>query len=147
MPGTETTIAYDTGDWGGVGIFDIDTSAQSGTLRGRLTGPYTGSGVSFLDANDLYTVRKEIGNYVQTAAKESGSWDKRLSAGLSGSVQGAIDDAIEGAAPGFKAYLQRYADMSKPIDQMKIMQDIRQRAQLTSTSSRFPHTPTRMISG
>jgi len=55
MPATETTIAYDTGDWGGVGIFDIDTSAQSGTLRGHLTGPYTGSGVSFLDANDLYT--------------------------------------------------------------------------------------------
>jgi hypothetical protein len=55
MPGTETTIAYDTGDWGGVGIFDIDTSSQSGTLRGHLTGPYTGSGVSFLDANDLYT--------------------------------------------------------------------------------------------
>jgi hypothetical protein len=55
MPGMETTIAYDTGDWGGVGIFDIDTGAQSGTLRGHLTGPYTGSGVSFLDANDLYT--------------------------------------------------------------------------------------------
>ena len=55
MPGTETTIAYDTGDWGGVGIFDIDTNAQSGTLRGHLSGPYTGSGVSFLDATDLYT--------------------------------------------------------------------------------------------
>ena len=55
MPGTETTIAYDTGDWGGVGIFDIDAGAQTGTLRGNLTGPYTGSGVSFLDAGDLYT--------------------------------------------------------------------------------------------
>jgi trimeric autotransporter adhesin len=55
MSGTETTIAYDTGDWGGVGIFDIDTGSQSGTLRGNLSGPYTGSGVSFLDANDLYT--------------------------------------------------------------------------------------------
>ena len=55
MPGTETTIAYDTGEDNGVGIFDIDLASQSGILRGRLTGAYTGSGASFLDAGDLYT--------------------------------------------------------------------------------------------
>lgn len=101
-----------------------------GAVRDRLTSLADENGT--IDAQDLYTVRKEIGNYVQQAAKESGSWDKRLSAGLSGQVQSAIDDAIEGAAPGFKAYLQRYRDMSQPIDQMKVLQEIQRRSQLTS---------------
>jgi hypothetical protein len=55
MPGTETTIAYDTGEDNGIGIYDIDLSAQSANLRGNLSGAYTGSGVAFLDAGDLYT--------------------------------------------------------------------------------------------
>jgi hypothetical protein len=55
MPGTETTIAYDTGSSNGIGIFDIDLNSQFANLRGHLTGAYTGSGVSFLDTGDLYT--------------------------------------------------------------------------------------------
>jgi hypothetical protein len=55
MPGTETTIAFDTGEDTGIGIYDIDLSSKSATLRGNLSGAYTGSGVSFLDAGDLYT--------------------------------------------------------------------------------------------
>jgi len=89
-----------------------------------------------IDARDLYTVRKELGNYVEQAAKDSSSWDKRLSAGLQIDLQHSIDNAIENAAPGFKAYLQRYSDLSKPIDQMKVMQEIERRANLTSSDVR-----------
>jgi hypothetical protein len=85
-----------------------------------------------IDAHDLYTVRKELGNYIQTAAKESASWDKRLTSGLQTELQHSIDDAIEASAPGFKAYLARYRDMSKPIDQMKVIQEIQRRSQLSS---------------
>jgi len=87
-----------------------------------------------IDARDLYTVRKEIGSYIQTAAKESGNWDKRLASGLQMDVQHSIDDAIEGAAPGFKAYLERYKEMSQPIDQMKVMQEIQKRSQLAGSA-------------
>lgn len=87
-----------------------------------------------IDARDLYTVRKELGNYIDQAAKDSSSWDKRLTAGLQIDLQHSIDDAIEGAAPGFKAYLKRYSDLSKPIDQMKVMQEIQQRAQLAGSA-------------
>lgn len=85
-----------------------------------------------IDARDLYTVRKELGNYIQQAAKDSSSWDKKLTSGLQIDLQHSIDDAIENAAPGFKAYIQRYSELSKPIDQMKAMQEIRTRAQLTA---------------
>jgi hypothetical protein len=85
-----------------------------------------------IDARDLYTVRKELGNYIQSAAKESASWDKRLTSGLQVELQHSIDDAIEASAPGFKAYLERYKELSKPIDQMKVLQEIQRRSQLSS---------------
>jgi hypothetical protein len=47
-------------------------------------------------------------------------------------VVDSLDNEIEAAAPGFKAYLKRYADLSKPIDQKKILQEIQRRSQLQS---------------
>jgi trimeric autotransporter adhesin len=55
MPGTETTIAFDTGEDTGIGIYDINLSSKSATLRGNLSTAYSGSGVAFLDAGDVYT--------------------------------------------------------------------------------------------
>jgi hypothetical protein len=58
-----------------------------------------------------------------------------------GDVISELDDAIETAAPGFKAYLERYRELSKPIDQMKVIQEIRRRAEITAadikTGSQF----------
>jgi hypothetical protein len=85
-----------------------------------------------IDAHDLYTVRKELGNYIQAAAKDSASWDKRLTSGLQAELQHSIDDAIEQSAPGFKAYIARYKELSKPIDEMKVIQEIQRRSQLSS---------------
>ncbi|MCO6445182.1 MAG: hypothetical protein J5J04_13960, partial [Anaerolineae bacterium] len=73
-----------------------------------------------IDANDLYTIRKEIGNTIKTHAKETANWDKRLTAGLERDVQKAIDDAIEMAGgTEWKQYLRMFADQSKGIEAAK----------------------------
>lgn len=70
-----------------------------------------------IDANDLYTIRKEIGTVIKTYSKETANWDKKLSAGLQADVQHAIDDAIEKAGgTGWKVYLARYAQGRGAID-------------------------------
>lgn len=69
-----------------------------------------------IDARDLYTVRKEIGNTIQVYAKESANWDKKLTAGLESDIQKGIDNAIEGAGGmGWKDYLEKYAARSQAI--------------------------------
>lgn len=74
-----------------------------------------------INADDLYTIRKEAGNTITKYAKDSQNWDKRLTSGILDSVQSAIDDAIDKSSGGmWKGYIQKYAEMSKPIDQMKI---------------------------
>lgn len=75
-----------------------------------------------IDARDLYTVRKEIGNAVSQFAKESGNWDKRMVSGIQTEIQKSIDDAIEGAGgTGWKSYLAKFGEMSRPIDQSKVL--------------------------
>lgn len=75
----------------------------------------------------LYEVRKDIADAMR------GKFDKDTSAmqlakGQLAEVTAAIDDAIEAAAPGYKGYMERYARMSRPLDQMELMQWIRDRA-------------------
>ena len=73
-----------------------------------------------IDAEDLYTIRKEVGNTIEKYAKESASWDKRLSAGLQRDVQKIMDDAIEvSGGTGWKAYLEEFAKRSQAIDAFK----------------------------
>lgn len=70
-----------------------------------------------IDPNDLYTIRKEIGNVIQKNAKDTANWDSRLSAKLQAGVQGAIDDAIEaGGGAGWKKYLETYSQGMKAIE-------------------------------
>jgi len=85
----------------------------------------------------LYEIRKDLqlaqrGKLQPSSPNAPNASTLSLARGQLGQVVDSLDDAIETAAPGFKAYLQRYADMSKPIDQMKIIQEIQKRAQLTS---------------
>lgn len=78
MPGTENTIAIDEGSFQGLGIYDIDPSSHAVTLRGTaLSGPYTGSGPTFLDAGDLLsfdtdTTGASLNHFVVTASGLSG---------------------------------------------------------------------------
>ena len=92
-----------------------------------------------IDSRDLYTVRKEIGNTIQTHAKETNNWDKRLTAGLERDVQKNIDDAIERAGgDSWKQYLSKYAELSKPIDQMKVGQALEAKLSAPLTSAERP---------
>ena len=83
-----------------------------------------------VNADDLYTVRKELGNYIEQAAKESANWDKSLTGGLLRDMQKVMDDAIEGAGgTGWKEYLNEYSTRSSAIDHAKAqLQDWRKQA-------------------
>lgn len=89
------------------------------------------------DPTRLYEIRKDIndaiaGRYTPSSAEAPNASTLALARGQLTQVKSALDDTIESVAPGFKAYLQRYADMSKPIDQMKVIQEIKNRAELSS---------------
>lgn len=97
-----------------------------GNVRDKIKSLTNEHGV--IDARDLYTIRKEIGNTIQTYSKETGNWDKRLTSSLEGKVQKYIDDAIEGAGGvGWKDYLSSYAKQAKKIEQMKLGQELEQK--------------------
>lgn len=105
-----------------IGKRDIPSAALN-WVRGKIEG----------EANpaNLYAVRQDIGDAL--AGKLSGDQAKfRLARKELLDVRSTLDDAIEQAAPGFKAYLARYSELSKPIDQMKVMQEIQRRSQLTA---------------
>lgn len=69
-----------------------------------------------IDANDLYMIRKEIGNTIKTHSKETANFDKRLSAKLQTDIQTGIDDAIENAGgTGWRKYLSEFSDMTSKI--------------------------------
>lgn len=70
-----------------------------------------------IDANDLYTVRKEIGNVIQKNSKETATWDKRLTSKLQDSIQDVIDEEITKAGgAGWRKYLATYAQQRQAID-------------------------------
>jgi hypothetical protein len=94
-------------------------------VRDRLRGlPGTDGGI---DPQNLYALRKDIG--LAMGGRLSGEkQDLRLARGELMDVRRAIDEAIEAVAPGFRGYLSTYQRMSQPIDQMRLLQDIRQRS-------------------
>lgn len=94
-------------------------------VRDRLRGlPGADGGI---DPQSLYALRKDIG--LAMGGRLSGEkQDLRLARGELMDVRRAIDEAIESVAPGFRGYLSTYERMSQPIDQMRLLQDIRQRS-------------------
>lgn len=85
----------------------------------------------------LYEIRKDLqlaqrGKLQPSSQNAPNASTLAQARGQLGDVVNALDDAIEASAPGFKAYLERYKELSKPIDQMKIIQEIQRRSQLTS---------------
>jgi uncharacterized repeat protein (TIGR01451 family) len=79
MPGTDNTIAVDTGAVAGIGLWDVNPTQQTGTLRGSTTGIYTGSSLQFLNASALfsydgYTSGNLFYSYGVSSAGLSGSY-------------------------------------------------------------------------
>ena len=52
--GSENTVAVDFGYTSGMGLFDIDPVAKTGTERGTRTGLYTGTSLHFYNPQSLY---------------------------------------------------------------------------------------------
>jgi hypothetical protein len=52
LPGSDATIAIDTGDEDGIGVFDL--SGNSGAFRQKFSGTYNGNNPAFGDATHLY---------------------------------------------------------------------------------------------
>jgi hypothetical protein len=96
----------------GLRASDVVTKAV-GAVRSKLESLAGPDGK--IDANDLYTVRKDMGKYIEDAAGSPGAkYDKKLAGGLQNQLQTAFDDAIERAGgQGWKAYLEKYAKMSQ----------------------------------
>lgn len=89
----------------------------------------TNSRTDIVNADDLYMLRKELGNEIDTAMRDSSSFDKKLAGGLQNDLQDAIDGAIEDALPPgsrgeWKDYLKVYSEKSKQIgDAIKAGED------------------------
>ena len=93
-----------------------------------------------INADDLYTIRKEIGTVIRKYADESKNFDQRLAAGIQKDIQRYIDDAIEkSGGAGWKAYLQEYVKLSKPIEQMKVGTGLSEK--LTDISGKYTPKP------
>lgn len=102
---------------------DVVTKTLS-AVKDKIAALTNESGV--IDARDLYTIRKEVGNTIGLLAKETNNWDKRLTAGLEKNIQGMIDEAITKAGgTGWRDYLKSFAEQSRAIDQMKVGQVLR----------------------
>jgi hypothetical protein len=93
------------------------TMGSVGQRLAAMTDPKTG----IVNADDLYMLRKELGNEVEKAMTDSASFDKKLAGGLRKDLQGAIDTAIEDALPessrgAWRDYLTKYSAASRKID-------------------------------
>ncbi len=92
--------------------------------------------VTAMKSNDpayAYELRKSMANDVSKALSTKAGGApiddpkkyQRLAAGMTKDILDSIDDQIENAAPGYRAYMDKYAEMSKPITEMEALQDIR----------------------
>tara|TARA_R110000822_G_scaffold132056_6_gene269218 strand:- start:347 stop:3469 length:3123 start_codon:yes stop_codon:yes gene_type:complete len=73
------------------------------------------------DPELLYGARKNLDDLLSKEAKRQDALSVRAEAMLL-SIKSALDDVIEAAAPGFKRYLVNFAEASKPIDVMRLLQ-------------------------
>ncbi len=86
------------------------------------------------DPASLYEIRKDLqlaqrGKLQPSSPNAPAASILALAKGQLGDVINSLDSTIENAAPGFKAYLERYKQLSVPIDQAKVLQEIQRRAQ------------------
>ncbi len=81
-----------------------------GATRRKIAGLVRDDGS--IDAEALYSVRKELGNDIKNYQRATNNWDKTVSIGLEREIQKAIDDAIESSGgAGWKAdYMRPYSE-------------------------------------
>ena len=88
-------------------------------LLAKRVNPETGT----IDPMSLYSIRKDITDAM--AGKLSGDLSNlRLAKGQLAELLPVIDRTIDAGAPGFMAYMDKYAKSSQGIDQMRLLQGI-----------------------
>lgn len=87
------------------------------------------------DPERLYAIRQDINDAMQ-GKFDSDKPALRLAKSQLKEVKDALDLSIERGAPGFKAYVEKYAAESKPINQTEILQDLRNSVSLTGSPDR-----------
>jgi hypothetical protein len=75
----------------------------------------------------LYGIRKDI-RMAQEGLFDKDDFRARLAAQELSQIRSVLDNVIESAAPGFKSYVSEYRQMSQPVSQMELMQDIGRRS-------------------
>lgn len=80
------------------------------------------------DPARLYEARKDIANAIG-GMYDSADFRISQAAKQLGAVRDAIDAQLEASAPGYKDYMTKYREMSKPIEQQQALQGFRERAQ------------------
>lgn len=91
------------------------------------------------DPEYAYGLRKSLANDIadHLAAKKGGvpiddpKKYQRLAAGMTGDILESLDNQIERAAPGYREYMKKFSEMSRPIQQMEELQSIQQRIRAT----------------
>lgn len=76
----------------------------------------------YVDPEDLYWIRKEIGNTITKYSKETQNWDKRLTSGIERDIQRAIDSSIEqsiGNSGKWNAYLKTYSEGMRRVENVQ----------------------------
>lgn len=75
------------------------------------------------DPQQLYGIRQAINDSLSPLARGTTA-DKRLASSELLQVRDEIDKAIEEAAPGFRGYLSKYAELSKPVNEANYLQSL-----------------------
>lgn len=84
------------------------------------------------DPEELYAIRQDINDAMQ-GKFDSDKPALRLAKSQLKQVKDALDNTIERGAPGFKQYVEKYAELSKPINQQEIMMDVRNRVSMAGS--------------
>jgi hypothetical protein len=79
----------------------------------------------------IYNVRKDINDAIGGKLEDNNP-GLRLAAKELIAVRDVLDNVLETATPGFRNYLAQYAKMSKPIDQMALLQEIKAKSTLAA---------------
>jgi hypothetical protein len=80
------------------------------------------NGKPITDPEMLYGVRKHIDDLLSKEGAKDNPSAVRATAQLL-ELKGALDGVIETAAPGFRQYLNNFAEASRPIDEMTVLQE------------------------
>lgn len=75
------------------------------------------------DVEQLYGVRQSINDQLATVSGRDNSASQLASKELI-QVRQKLDDVIQSSAPGFKEFLGKYAELSKPVDAQRYLQSL-----------------------